>query len=60
MPLSKYYGGKGEKVMREMKSRYGDKKGEQVFYATENKRKKKRKKNDRRDALVREHILKRK
>ena len=46
--------------MREMKSRYGDKKGEQVFYATENKRKKKRKKNDRRDALVREHILKRK
>lgn len=40
MPLSKHYGGHGEKVMRAMKKEYGDKKGEQVFYATENKRKK--------------------
>jgi len=40
MPLSKYYGGKGASVMRSMKSRYGEKAGERVFYATHNKRKK--------------------
>jgi hypothetical protein len=39
MPLSKYYGGSGEKVMKNMKKEYGDKKGKQVFYATANKRK---------------------
>ena len=39
MPLSKHYGGKGEKVARDMKKRYG-KNWEEVFYATENKRKK--------------------
>ena len=39
MPLSKHYGGHGEKVMRAMKKEYGDEKGERVFYATENKRK---------------------
>ncbi len=39
MPLSKYFKGKGEKVMSSMKSEYGDKKGEQVFYATVNKHK---------------------
>lgn len=38
MPLNKYYGGKGEKVMADMKSRYGSEKGEKVFYATKNKR----------------------
>lgn len=38
MPLSEYYGGHGEKVMRSMKKQYGDKKGKQVFYATANKR----------------------
>ena len=38
MPLSKYYGGSGEKVMKDMKKRYGEKKGESVFYATANKR----------------------
>lgn len=43
MPLSKHYGGHGAKVMRAMKSRYGEEKGERVFYATENKRKKERK-----------------
>lgn len=37
MPLSKYYSGKGEKVMSNMKKEYGDKKGKQVFYATANK-----------------------
>lgn len=37
MPLHKYFKGKGEKVMSSMKQEYGDKKGEQVFYATANK-----------------------
>lgn len=40
MPLSKHFGGHGAKVMRDMKERYGDEKGERVFYATENKMKK--------------------
>lgn len=39
MPLSKYYGGHGAKVMASMKDQYGDEKGERVFYATANKRK---------------------
>lgn len=39
MPLSKYYKGHGEEVMSNMKKQYGDKKGEQVFYATANKNK---------------------
>lgn len=38
MPVSEYYKGSGDKVMRSMQSRYGDKKGKQVFYATANKR----------------------
>lgn len=33
MPLTK----KGEKIKAAMKKQYGAKKGEQVFYATENK-----------------------
>jgi hypothetical protein len=40
MPLSKYFQGSGEKVMRNMKKEYGEKKGKEVFYATANKRKK--------------------
>ena len=40
MPLSKHYGGSGAKVMANMKEQYGEEKGERVFYATENKRKK--------------------
>ena len=39
MPLSKYYGGHGTKVMGNMKKQYGKEKGKQVFYATANKRK---------------------
>ena len=39
MPISKYFGGHGTEVMKNMKSQYGAKKGKQVFYATENKRK---------------------
>lgn len=38
MPVEKYYGGHGEKVMRNMKKQYGEKKGKSVFYATTNKR----------------------
>lgn len=45
MPLSKHYSGHGEKVMADMKGRYGEKKGERVFYATENKRKSKKKRS---------------
>ena len=41
MPLSKYFKGKGEKVMKAMKEQYGEKKGKQVFYATSNKKAKK-------------------
>lgn len=37
MPLSKYFKGSGEKVMKNMKKKYGDKKGKEVFYATSNK-----------------------
>ena len=33
MPLTK----KGEKIKAAMKKQYGSKKGEQIFYATENK-----------------------
>ena len=38
MPVSAYYKGKGNKVMRSMKQRYGAKAGKRVFYATANKR----------------------
>lgn len=37
-PLNKYFKGKGEKVMEDMKKRYGSR-GERVFYATANARK---------------------
>ena len=44
MPLSKYFSGSGEKVMKNMKKEYGEEKGKRVFYATANKNKKKDKK----------------
>jgi len=37
MPISEYYKGKGEKVMKGMKKKYGDK-AKRVFYATANKK----------------------
>ena len=40
MPINKYYSGHGEEVMADMKRRYGAK-AERVFYATQNKMKKK-------------------
>jgi hypothetical protein len=40
MPINKYFGGSGEKVMSAMKSTYKNpKKAKQVFYATANKQK---------------------
>ena len=39
MPVSKYFKGKGRKVLSSMKKRYGAKKGKKVFYATAKKRK---------------------
>ncbi len=44
MPLDKYFGGHGKKVMRSMRKTYSPKKAQQVFYATANKRKRKRQK----------------
>jgi hypothetical protein len=38
MPLSKYFNGGGEKVMKNMTQEYGATKGKQVFYATANAR----------------------
>lgn len=42
MPLSKHYKGKGEEVAESMKRRYGGR-WKQVFYATENAQKKRKK-----------------
>jgi hypothetical protein len=39
VPLSKYFGGSGRKVMRAMTEQYGAEKGKQVFYATAAKQK---------------------
>jgi len=41
-PLANYFGGGGEKVMQNMKKEYGADKGKKVFYATANKKKKKK------------------
>lgn len=38
MPVNKYFKGHGDEVLSSMKSEYGDKKGESVFYATANKK----------------------
>lgn len=39
MPLSKYFGGHGESVMRQMKKKHGGEEGKRIFYATVNKNK---------------------
>jgi hypothetical protein len=39
VPLSKYFGGHGEKVMAQMQKKHGKKKGKSMFYATANKQK---------------------
>jgi len=38
LPISEYYKGRGQKVMAEMKRRYGEERGERIFYATANAR----------------------
>lgn len=38
MPISEYYKGEGNKVMAGMKKKYGEKHGEEVFYATAKKK----------------------
>lgn len=43
MPVSKYYQGHGEEVMKNMTKQYGSEKGKQVFYAKANKMKKAKK-----------------
>lgn len=42
LPISSYYKGHGDEVMRRMIKEYGMKKGKRIFYATANKRKKKK------------------
>lgn len=37
MPISAYYHGDGERVMRDLKKEYGDQDGERAFYAIANK-----------------------
>ncbi len=44
MPLSKYFKGKGEKVMGALRKTYGPEEGKHVFYALANKKKAKDKK----------------
>ena len=51
MPISEYYGGKGEAVMKEMVKKYGAKKGKEVFYATANKQKTKKRKKSHEEIL---------
>lgn len=34
MPVKEYFHGKGDKVLRSMRKKYGDEEGERVFYAT--------------------------
>ena len=46
-PLSKYFSGHGSEVLEAMIKRHGAKKGTSVFYATANKRKKRKKKPSR-------------
>jgi hypothetical protein len=52
MPLSKHYDGKGEEVMASMRRTYGDD-AERVFYATENKARKRTRKKAQLRALRR-------
>ena len=51
MPLSKHYGGHGLEVFKSMIKTYGKDKAKDVFYATENKMMKKRKKKKLMDAF---------
>jgi hypothetical protein len=49
MPISEYYGGHGERVMKDMRKKYGNR-AKEIFYATANKRRR-RAKNAAKDAI---------
>lgn len=53
MPLGKHYSGHGDEVMNAMRKEYGMDKAKMVFYATENKMKKKKK----RKGLVKDMVM---
>jgi len=38
MPIERYFEGHGRSVMRSLKAKHGEEKGERVFYATANAR----------------------
>ena len=40
MPVGKYFGGHGERVMKQMQAAHGAEAGKRAFYATANKQKK--------------------
>jgi hypothetical protein len=42
MPIEREFGGHGRRVMAQLKSKHGSEEGERIFFATLNKRKKKR------------------
>jgi hypothetical protein len=52
MPLSKYFSGHGEKVMKNTKKKYGEDKAESVFYATANKKKKHEKSESKKEEKI--------
>jgi|RhiMethySRZTD1v2_1073278.scaffolds.fasta_scaffold77559_2 hypothetical protein len=52
MPLSKYFGGHGAKVMKSMQAEYGAEKAKRVFYATANKQKAKTRRGTSRGSLM--------
>lgn len=58
MPIAKYFRGKGEKVMADMKDRYGAKDGERAFYATANKKKQRPEDGDKPRTRVSRHMQK--
>lgn len=57
MPKSAYFKGSGEKVLRRMKRRYGDERGERIFHATAEKTGMKPSK--RRSKMMRDYMRKR-
>ncbi len=50
-PVKGYFKGKGREVLRNMRKEYGSEKGEEVFYATANKRKMKPRQTVRTDMM---------
>lgn len=50
MPVSAYFGGHGDQVLRDMQRKHGKKKGTRMFYATANKHGQRPSDDDRREA----------